>query len=98
MGEEEDFHIDGMINALCIYFMTEGMFILARDGVEIYFYVLVQTPLHYAAGNVKGDVVEILLLNGANINEKNVKYISIGETDDFEKEQREREQKNERGR
>ncbi len=30
--------------------------------------------------------MEILLRNGANINEKNVKNISIGETDDFEKE------------
>jgi hypothetical protein len=43
----------------------------------------------------KGDVVEILLRNGANINEKNVRNILVGETDDFEKEResKEREQR-----
>ncbi len=30
--------------------------------------------------------MEILLQNGANINEKDVKNISVGETEDFEKE------------
>ncbi len=29
--------------------------------------------------------MEILLRNGANINEKNVKNISVGETEDFER-------------
>jgi ankyrin repeat protein len=47
---------------------------------------LFQTPLHTAARWGNGDVVEILLRNGANINEKAVKNISVGETDDFEKE------------
>jgi hypothetical protein len=38
--------------------------------------------------------VEILLRNGANIDEKDVKNISVGKTDDFEKErEREREQR-----
>jgi ankyrin repeat protein len=41
---------------------------------------LFQTPLHSAAQYGKGDVVEILLRNGANINEKDVKNISVGET------------------
>ena len=43
-----------------------------------------QTPLHLAAENGKGDVVEILLRNGANINEKNVRNTSLflRETDD----------------
>ncbi len=49
-----------------------------------------QTPFHYAAGNGKGDVVEILVRNGASINEKNVKNISVGETDDFQREQEQR--------
>ncbi len=30
--------------------------------------------------------MKILLRNGANINEKNVKNTSVGETDDFERE------------
>ncbi len=34
--------------------------------------------------------MEILVRNGANINEKDVKNISIGETDDFERENIER--------
>jgi hypothetical protein len=37
--------------------------------------------------------VEILLRNGANINGKDVKYISIGETADFEKEREKRERR-----
>jgi ankyrin repeat protein len=45
---------------------------------------LFQTPLHLAAFSGKRDVVEILLRNGANINENNVRNISVGETDDFE--------------
>ena len=36
-------------------------------------FVFFQTPLHFAAYNGKGDVVEILLRNGANINEKDVR-------------------------
>ena len=36
-------------------------------------FVFFQTPLHYAAANGKGDVAEILLRNGANIHEKNVR-------------------------
>jgi hypothetical protein len=38
--------------------------------------------LHDAADTAKGDVVEILLQNGANINEKDVGIISFGEADD----------------
>ncbi len=34
--------------------------------------------------------MEILVRNGANINEKDVKNISVGETDDFERDQIER--------
>ncbi len=44
--------------------------------------------------------MEILLRNGANINEKDVRNISVGETDDFvcvcEREQRTRERRGER--
>ena len=36
-------------------------------------FVYFQTPLHFAADNGKLDVVEILLRNGANINEKDVR-------------------------
>ena len=39
----------------------------------IFDFVIFQTPLHYAADNGKGDVVEILLRNGANIHEKAVR-------------------------
>jgi hypothetical protein len=41
--------------------------------------------------------VEILVRNGANINEKNVRNIFVGETEDFERE-RKRERGDERGR
>jgi ankyrin repeat protein len=41
--------------------------------------ILFQTPLHDVVREGKGDVVEILLQNGANVNEKNVKIISLGE-------------------
>jgi ankyrin repeat protein len=41
-----------------------------------------QTPLHLAALSGKGDAVEILLQSGANINEKDVKILPFGETDD----------------
>jgi hypothetical protein len=34
--------------------------------------ILIQTLLHHAAGTGRGDVVEILVQNGANINEENV--------------------------
>ena len=37
-------------------------------------FVFFQTPLHYAAQNGYGDVVEILLRNGANVHEKNVRH------------------------
>ena len=36
-------------------------------------FVFFQTPLHLAAANGKRDVVEILLRNGANIHEKDVR-------------------------
>ena len=39
----------------------------------IFDFVFFQTPLHRAAENGNGDVVEILLLNGASINEKDVR-------------------------
>ncbi len=42
--------------------------------------------MHIAARKGKGDVVGILLRNGANINEKTVKNTSVGETADFERE------------
>jgi ankyrin repeat protein len=44
--------------------------------------LLFQTPLIYAAFNGRGDAVEILLQNGANINDKDVSIHSFGETDD----------------
>ena len=40
---------------------------------NILIFVFFQTPLHLAAGNGYGDVVEILLRNGANIHEKDVR-------------------------
>jgi ankyrin repeat protein len=52
---------------------------------DIFLMFWFQTPLHYAAAAGKGDVAEILLRNGASINEKNVNHISVGETDDFER-------------
>jgi ankyrin repeat protein len=60
------------------------------------FDVLIQTPLHWAAVNGKGDAVKILLRNGANINEKNVKNIFVGETDDFERKRKREQRKRER--
>ncbi len=44
--------------------------------------------------------MEILVRNGANLNEKDVKYISVEETDDFEREResKERERGDKRGR
>ena len=58
-----------------IYFMTECMFAFTKDGTEIHFLYLdfFLTPLHLAAANGNGVVVEILLHNGANINEKDVR-------------------------
>ncbi len=35
--------------------------------------------------------MEILVRNGANVNETDVRNISVGESDDFEKESKERE-------
>jgi hypothetical protein len=43
-----------------------------------------QTSLHAAASTGKGDVIEILLRNGANVNEKDVRNTFVEETDDFE--------------
>jgi hypothetical protein len=57
-----------------------------------------QTPLHDAAWEGKEDVVEILVQNGANVNEKDVKNISVGEADDFEKERESTERERERER
>ena len=37
------------------------------------FVFYIQTPLHSAAEEGKGDVVEMLLRNGANVNEKDVR-------------------------
>lgn len=34
-----------------------------------------KTPLHLAALHAKGDVLELLLRNGANINEKDVRIV-----------------------
>ncbi len=69
-----------------IYFMTEGMLTLTGDGTEIYLRsALFQTPFHWVALNGKGDVVEILLRNGANINEKDVRNIFVGEADEGER-------------
>ncbi len=75
-----------------IYFMTDGMFTLTREGAEINFLCFrFQTPLHDAAGQGKGDIAEILLRSGANINEKNVRNTSVGERGrGREKEQRQR--------
>jgi ankyrin repeat protein len=69
-----------------------------RRRRDVFLMIRFQTPLHDAARNRKGDIVEILLRNGANINEKAVKNISVEETDDFEKEQGEREREGEGGR
>jgi hypothetical protein len=57
-----------------------------RRRRDIFLMFCFQIPLHIAAREGKGDVVEILLRNGANINEKNVRNISVRETDDFERE------------
>jgi hypothetical protein len=79
-------------NTLCNLFYDRGyVHIDKRWRRDILLMFSFQTPLHYAAENGKGDAVEILLRNGANINEKNVKSISVGETDDFEKERESKE-------
>ena len=54
--------------------MTVCMIRFTRDGTEIFFddYSF-QTPLHRVAWTGKGDIVEILLRNGANVHEKHVK-------------------------
>ncbi len=72
-----------MNNALCDI-LYDRMFVhIDRDGSEIYFLMyLSQTPLHQAAYNGRGVIMEILLQNGANINDKNVSIHSFGETDD----------------
>ena len=60
-----------------VYFMTGCMSTFTRDGKEIEFwscnFVFFQTALHNAAWMGVGDVVEILLRNGANVNEKKCK-------------------------
>ncbi len=74
-----------MNNAYCnIFYDRRYVYIDKRWRRDIFLMFRFQTPLHLAARNGKGDVVEILLQNGANINEKDVKNISVGETDDFE--------------
>ncbi len=45
--------------------------------------------MHMAAGNGNRDVVEILVRNGANINEKDVRNISVVETDDLKEKEKE---------
>jgi ankyrin repeat protein len=57
--------------------------------------ILFQTPLHNAAGNGYEDIVEILLRNGANINEKTVRMTSFWRN---REERRERERAGERER
>ena len=65
-----------------IYFMTGCMFTFTRDGTEISNSCLIfQTALHAAVCRGKEDVVETLLRNGADINEKavsNHKKKSVG--------------------
>ncbi len=61
-----------------ISFLTGGMFTLTRDGTEIYLTIaLFQTALHRAAMNGKVDVVEILVRNGARIDETDVSINSL---------------------
>ncbi len=58
--------------------MTGGVFMSTRDGAEIYFRCFgFQTPLHLAARHGYGDVVEILLRNEDNTNEKDVTILSF---------------------
>ncbi len=80
--------------------MTGGMFTSTLDSPDMYVFLMFwfQTPLHYAAANGKGDIVEILVRNGANINEKDVKIIFVGESDELEKawERRKEEKEGER--
>ena len=67
--------------------MTECMFkVDQRYSFEFWFF---QTPLHSAAANGKLDVVEILLRNGANINEKNVRNFKKWEVEEEMKKLRE---------
>ena len=52
--------------------------ILKRYSRDIFLiFVFFQTPLHWASYKGKGDVVEILLRNGANIHEKDVKLTEM---------------------
>ncbi len=54
-----------------------------RDHRDIVLMLWFQTPLHLAAEKGQGDVVEILVRNGANINDKTVRAISLGEIDNW---------------
>jgi hypothetical protein len=47
LGEEEDFHIDGWIMHNVIYFLTDGMFTLTRDGTQRYIFDVFDVRLHY---------------------------------------------------
>ena len=64
-----------MNNAQCdIFYDSLYVHIHKRWHRDIFLiFVFFQTPLHLAAANGKGDVVEILLRNGANIHEKDVR-------------------------
>ncbi len=78
IGRGRGFPFDGWIMHNIMSLWQGGMFTLTRDGAEIYFWCFwFQTPLHLAARYGKGDVMEILLRNGANVNEKRVKYIQL---------------------
>ena len=62
-------------NAECDIFYDRGyVHIHKRWHRDIFLiFVFFQTPLHFAALNGYGDVMEILLCNGANIHEKDVR-------------------------
>ncbi len=63
-----------------------GMLTLTRD--DAYIYILMfwfQTPLHHAAYKKSEDVVEILLRNGATVNNRNVRDSSFWEKQMIEK-------------
>ncbi len=69
-----------MSNA-CFDSITEGIFIFSECCAEIcFFHIFFQTPLHRASYSGSGDIVVILLRNGANVNEKDVREVS-----DFER-------------
>ena len=63
-----------MNNASCDIFYDRGYVHIHKRWFSnlILIFVIFQTPLHLAADNKDGDIVEILLRNGANIHEKDV--------------------------